>query len=503
MGIATVVRKALRLLLWGFDRRLHRARFASIDEVASITSNAPLPISLLLAVNRFKHFFLVRPTKTRRELGNMLVVAPTRGGKGLLAVSQLLTWGSSVIVNDIKGDLFQSTAGYRATLGRVYVIDPTGYGHRYDPLQNKHTEDELFASATRLLFHADEGDGAIFTQRATAMLTQLFLAARIENAPPLPYVRQIIRSGLQATAKRLHSLDPHMAIQFLDCAYKDADFINDRFLKSAWGTLTNRMKPLLTERVIRCFAGSDFTPKDLMRSEKPITVYLRWPEQNLLALSPLVRLLWGSLIDELITTYDRAEGKACQPVLLLVDEAGRTAIPSLADHATTVVGRGISLWLAIQSLSQLEAVYGKARAQVLKDNMESQIYYRPQDLATAEYLEHRLGRKSAYARSQTIREGIETSQGRSEQGIPLYTAQEIMQMKDHDVLAFHRRLPPLKVRRVDWRCYPQLMKRREITPPKLTALPPVAELPIDEQAELLTHDGYIDRDLLLNNADVN
>ncbi len=137
----------------------------------------------------------------------------------------------------------------------MYVIDPTGYGNRYDPLLNKQTEDELFASATRVLFHADEGDGAIFTQRATAMLTQLFLAARIENAPPLPYVRQIIRSGLQATAKRLHSLDPHMAIQFLDCAYKDADFINDRFLKSAWGTLTNRMKPLLTERVIRCFAG--------------------------------------------------------------------------------------------------------------------------------------------------------------------------------------------------------------------------------------------------------
>src|SRR5260370_35770406 len=131
--------------------------------------------------------------------------------------------------------------------------------------------------------------------------------------------------------------------------------------------------------------------------------------------------------------------------------------------------------------------------------MESQIYYRPQDLATAEYLEHRLGRKSAYARSQTIREGIETTKGRSEQAIPLYTAQEIMQMKDHDVLAFHRRLPPLKVRRADFRNYPQLMKRREITPPKPPASPPVPELPIDEQAKLLTNDGYIDRDLLLNN----
>src|SRR5207248_6810484 len=131
-----------------------------------------------------------RPTKARRELGNMLIVAPTRGGKGLLAVSQLFTWKHSVIVNDLKGDLFSATAGYRSTLGDVFVIDPTGVGHRYDPLKSRITEDQLYSSAARLLFKPNERD-PIFTQRATAMLTQLFLAARVENIPPLPYVREI------------------------------------------------------------------------------------------------------------------------------------------------------------------------------------------------------------------------------------------------------------------------------------------------------------------------
>src|SRR6266853_1194370 len=85
------------------------------------------------------------------------------------------------------------------------------------------------------------------------------------------------------------------------------------------------------------------------------------------------------------------------PVLLLIDEAGRTAIPSLADQSTTVVGRGLTMWLAVQSLSQLEVVYGKARAQMLQDNMESQLYYRPTDVATARYVEECCGRQSAYA----------------------------------------------------------------------------------------------------------
>ena len=46
------------------------------------------------------------------------------GLRELLAISQLLTWPHSVVVVDIKGELYQTTAGYRATLGNVFVLDP-------------------------------------------------------------------------------------------------------------------------------------------------------------------------------------------------------------------------------------------------------------------------------------------------------------------------------------------------------------------------------------------
>ena len=81
----------------------------------------------------------------------------------------------------------------------------------------------------------------------------------------------------------------------------------------------------------------------------------------------------------------------------------------LADQATTVVGRKIYLWISVQSLSQLETVYGKSRADTLRNNMETQIYYRPADLQTAKYLEDRLGTRSAYARSKTVHHSHETT----------------------------------------------------------------------------------------------
>src|SRR2546421_10625125 len=141
---------------------LHRARFAQLEQLCPLLPAGFPPDGMLLGTRRFllsKRLVTVRKTSQRPELGNLLIVAPTRSGKGLLAVSQLLTWQHSVIVNDIKGELFAQTAGYRSTLGKVFVIDPTGIGHCFDPLQGKKTEDEFFSSAAQLLFKPDEGDG--------------------------------------------------------------------------------------------------------------------------------------------------------------------------------------------------------------------------------------------------------------------------------------------------------------------------------------------------------
>jgi type IV secretory pathway TraG/TraD family ATPase VirD4 len=127
----------------------------------------------------------------------------------------------------------------------------------------------------------------------------------------------------------------------------------------------------------------------------------------------------------------------------------------LADQATTVVGRKIYLWISVQSLSQLETVYGRSRADTLRNNMESQIYYRPADLQTAKYLEDRLGTRSAYARSKTLHHASDsTSDGLAERPISLLAHQDMAQLKDDQIIGFHRNLPPFRSKRMDWRDFP-------------------------------------------------
>ena len=150
---------------------LYKDRFANDHEVADLTTDSLPNDSLLLGINHFSRILHVRATETRQHLGNILIEAPTGGGKGLLAVSQLLTWKGSAVVFDLKGDLYDQTAGYRKGIGDVYRIDTRGYGDPYDPLQGKYEEDDLYTLAKHLLYEPNEGDGKAFTQRATKMLT--------------------------------------------------------------------------------------------------------------------------------------------------------------------------------------------------------------------------------------------------------------------------------------------------------------------------------------------
>jgi type IV secretory pathway TraG/TraD family ATPase VirD4 len=304
---------------------------------------------------------------------------------------------------------------------------------------------------------------------------------------------------INQVAAHLHAVSPALATKFLSGAYNpEKDYDEKKFLTSSWETATSRLYPILSDELLRCFDGSDFTAADIITSHQPITVYLRLPEAELLALAPVVRLIFQTLIHDMQTTYDKRPGrtgkeKGCSPVLLLLDEAGRVAIPKLYEYATTVVGRQISLWVAIQSIKQLDAIYGQANAETLLDNMDTQMFYR-QRRATAKYLEIELGRKSEYSHSHSTREGGHETQGMSEQGVPLMTANEIKQMEDVDIIVFHHNLPPFRARRMNWLEHSVLRERQAKASPQLSPLPPLTPIHLRSPLTPTDHDELLNPD---------
>ncbi|MGH9879750.1 MAG: type IV secretory system conjugative DNA transfer family protein, partial [Nitrososphaerales archaeon] len=84
--------------------------------------------------------------------------------------------------------------------------------------------------------------------------------------------------------------------------------------------------------------------------------------------------------------------------------------------------------------------------------------------------ERSLGKQSGFAHSQTLSDGEETSQGLSEHAVPLLTARDINELNHDEIIVFFSNHKPFRAKRMDWRAFPILTKRSQISPPKLAAL---------------------------------
>jgi hypothetical protein len=140
-----------------------------------------------------------------------------------------------VVVTDLQDELHATTIGHRTRDGKIIVLDPTGVGHRFDPLAERDRKDDLYRAAQDILHVDGEGDGQAFTERAASMLAALFVAAKREGIPCLPYARELIRLGRRAAGERLDRIDPLLCQQLVADRLEDADW-ESRLLTGSWQT---------------------------------------------------------------------------------------------------------------------------------------------------------------------------------------------------------------------------------------------------------------------------
>jgi type IV secretory pathway TraG/TraD family ATPase VirD4 len=203
---------------------------------------------------------------------------------------------------------------------------------------------------------------------------------------------------------------------------------------------------------------------------------------------------------------ETAAEKGCRQVLYLMDEAGTVGLPSLPQDVSTVRSRGISIWAAYQDNAQIESLYPK-KAKAIRNNMDTKLFYRQSDFETARDVAESLGYRSAYAHSQTLRDGQASSEGLSEQAVHVLTPRDINELAPDTVIAIFSNRKPMWLTRMDWQAHPLLKQRRALPPPPFDPLPPLE--PLNLSADRLDHqegqatiwqrngkvpNGYIDPD---------
>ena len=123
------------------SQKLYPARLAYKHELHTLEITQFDGNHLLIGEGEYDQVYGIKPTKKRRELGNMIKLGTTRCGKSSAELCQIVEWDGSAIIFDIKREIYPKVAGYLATRGRLITIDLSrGLGNQYDPLQGHTSE---------------------------------------------------------------------------------------------------------------------------------------------------------------------------------------------------------------------------------------------------------------------------------------------------------------------------------------------------------------------------
>ncbi|ADH65410.1 TRAG family protein (plasmid) [Allomeiothermus silvanus DSM 9946] len=470
-----------------------RARYADARELRRMTltpANRALALPLArLSPDKGEPLIGSVPTPAKKELDHLLVVAPTRGGKGLHIRQTLWHWGGSAVVVDLKGDAYRETALRREELGgRCFLLDPEGYGSCYDPFSEM-VRDESVASAAQLMMVSAQDKDPIFSERASYLMEAFIYLAQYRQESTTSLMYGLMSRGEDAVYlefKRLKQQPPlpDRPRELLEKAIARFNFFygsdkDDKFRASCYGTFSTRARPLVSEGVRAMTQRSDFTARDLI--ERPTTLYIRLSEENLDFTKGIVQILISTLTGQLTRTIDREQGGYARvPVLFVFDEAKRIPIPSIANGVSTWAGRNMYAAIYVQDMSQLEGTYGEGDAKTVLANTAQIFYLGNPNLETAQYVSQKLGRIEVPSYSYTAqrsKDGQSRSMSYNLREVDLLSVDDFLAGTNDEVVVFPRAARPVRA----WRVLPPEEMRqyaRAPEPPRIARSPDLPPEPI-------------------------
>lgn len=361
---------------------------------------------------------------------HVLVFAPTRSGKGVaLVLPTLLTWPGSSVNNDLKGELWAKTAGYRASLGhRCYKFSPVeADSAHFNPLQELRigTSREVadVQNMAAILVYTDEAEGKDdsphWRQNAMSLLTGVILhecyAARVESRIPSLYgVARILTRPGQGFRETLSEMlaYPHDAelshgwtspegetVQTHPVVAEKAQEMLDKEEKEFGGILSTAKTALILYAdplVVANTSDSDFSIQDLVNHEQPHDLYIVVPESDKIRLRPLVRLLYTIIVNRLTEKMSFQAGAAVpnkHRLQFVVDEfAALGRMELFGDALSYMAGYGLHAYLVVQDYRQIVDRYGANESIV--SNCHVRIAFAPNNFETAKLLSDMTGKRT-------------------------------------------------------------------------------------------------------------
>lgn len=119
-----------------------------------------------------------------------------------------------------------------------------------------------------------------------------------------------------------------------------------------------------------------------------ISVFLAIPDNLLKQYSAIFRLITQQVLNFLSSIPEESRADHDAPLIwMLIDEFGSIGkIPDILDALARLRSRKVSIWLAVQGLSQLDMAYGHDGSRAIVDNTETTLVFSCKDKSTVDII---------------------------------------------------------------------------------------------------------------------
>lgn len=405
---------------------------------------------------------------------HILAFAPTRSGKGVgLVLPTLVTWAHSVVVNDIKGENWALSSGFRKAAGQiVFKFEPAcqdGSCACWNPLDEIRifsTNDVQDAQMVMMMICDPDGDGLEDHWQKTAFEFMVGVALHmryVEKDASLAGIAHFLSDPAWETPEQMYTRmlqakhDPKGEMKWKDASGKVLNvhpvvanaaksMLNKpeeergSVLSTAKSFLTLFLDPVVGANTAR----SDFLVRDLMNSDKPVSCYYVVQPNDLERMVSLTRLFFALILRRNATNMQFADGGAevksyKHRLLMLIDELpALRKMTILEEGLGYVAGYGIKCFLILQDPIQLERWYGKEHT--IFAGCHVRLAYAPNTIETAERLEKMVGKMTVLEDDTSVSAKAfgadmgSASQSVKKTGRELITAAELLALSPEDML---------------------------------------------------------------------
>ncbi|EGU0150154.1 type IV secretory system conjugative DNA transfer family protein [Vibrio parahaemolyticus] len=390
---------------------------------------------------------------------HIMAFAPTRSGKGVgLVIPTLLTWKESLFCYDIKGENWALTAGWRKRYAKnkVMKFEPAcndGSSVHFNPLNEirLNTEFEVSDAQNIALMLVDSDgkgiEGDHWRSTAYALLTASIIhccymmdkeQGRTANltdvgewlSNPMMSIDEVLEFMLTYEhTDRPHRLVAQEARAMLNKDERELSGV----VSTAVTSLTLYRDPIISENISR----SDFSLRDIMNHESPVSLYLVVSPKDAPRIRPLTRLVISMLVRECAAKMEFSQGENTKAykhkMLMMLDEfASLKRLSVIEDSIAYLGGYGVKLYLIVQDIKQIIANYG--RDDGIIGNCHIRVAYAPNQLETAELLSKMSGtstvvRKKISLSGKRFKQNLDhVTEHMDEVSRPLITPDEVLRL---------------------------------------------------------------------------